>query len=65
MTAQELNRLVGDGCQVLHDVPGEKFNLDHVLGRLDPRAGRPSIGDGLSRCGMNICLAQVLGRVSA
>lgn len=31
MTAQELNRLVGDGCQVLHDVPGEEFNLDHVV----------------------------------
>ena len=23
MTAQELNRLIGSGCQVLHDVPGE------------------------------------------
>ena len=31
MTAQELNRLIGDGCQVLHDVPGDKFNLDHVV----------------------------------
>lgn len=31
MTAQELNRLIGDGCQVLHDVPGDGFNLDHVV----------------------------------
>jgi len=31
MTAQELNRLVGSGCQVLNDVPGEGFNLDHVV----------------------------------
>ena len=31
MTAQELNRLIGSGCQVLHDVPGEGFNLDHVV----------------------------------
>lgn len=30
-TAQELNRLIGDGCTVLHDVPGEGFNLDHVV----------------------------------
>src|SRR5690606_4100356 len=30
-TAQELNRLVGDGCVVLHDVPGDGFNLDHVV----------------------------------
>lgn len=31
MTAQELNRLIGSGCQVLNDVPGEGFNLDHVV----------------------------------
>ena len=36
MTAQELNRLVGSGCQVLHDVPGDGFNLDHVV--IGPRA---------------------------
>lgn len=30
-TAQELNRLMGQGCQVFHDVPGEGFNLDHVV----------------------------------
>jgi len=31
MTAQELNHLIGSGCQVLHDIPGEGFNLDHVV----------------------------------
>lgn len=31
MTAQELNRLVGSGCQVLNDVPADGFNLDHVV----------------------------------
>ena len=30
-TAQELAPLVGKGCAVYHDVPGEKFNLDHVV----------------------------------
>ena len=35
-TAQELNRLMGLGCTVLHDVPGEKFNIDHVV--IGPRA---------------------------
>lgn len=30
-TAQELNRLIGQGCTVLHDVPGDGFNLDHVV----------------------------------
>ena len=30
-TAQELNRLVGQGCTVLHDIPCEGFNLDHVV----------------------------------
>lgn len=30
-TAQEINRLVGQGCTVLHDVPGDGFNLDHVV----------------------------------
>jgi hypothetical protein len=31
MTAQELDRLATEGCQVLHDIPGESFNLDHVV----------------------------------
>lgn len=31
MTAQQLNRLIGEGCQVLHDVPADGFNLDHVV----------------------------------
>lgn len=35
-TAQELNRLMGLGCTVLHDVPGENFNIDHVV--IGPRA---------------------------
>lgn len=30
-TAQELNRLMADGCQVFHDLPGEPFNIDHVV----------------------------------
>lgn len=30
-TAQELNRLIGENCVVLHDIPGEGFNLDHVV----------------------------------
>jgi len=35
-TAQELNRLIASGCTVLHDVPGDGFNLDHVV--IGPRA---------------------------
>lgn len=35
-TAQELNRLIGQGCVVLHDIPGEGFNLDHVV--ISPQA---------------------------
>jgi hypothetical protein len=35
-TAQELNRLMAMGCTVLHDVPGEQFNIDHVV--IGPRA---------------------------
>jgi hypothetical protein len=35
-TAQELNRLMALGCTVLHDVPGEQFNIDHVV--IGPRA---------------------------
>ncbi len=30
-TAQELAPLIAKGCAVYHDVPGEKFNLDHVV----------------------------------
>ncbi|WP_161795397.1 nuclease-related domain-containing protein [Xanthomonas sp. MUS 060] len=30
-TAQELNRLQAHGCLVFHDVPGDGFNLDHVV----------------------------------
>lgn len=30
-TAQELNRLMAEGCQVFHDLPGEPFNIDHVV----------------------------------
>ena len=30
-TAQELNRLTATGCAVFHDVPGEHFNIDHVV----------------------------------
>ena len=29
--AEELNLLIADGFQVFHDVPFEKFNIDHVL----------------------------------
>lgn len=35
-TAQQLNRLIASGCTVIHDVPGDKFNLDHVV--IGPRA---------------------------
>lgn len=30
-TAQELAPLIGKGCAIYHDIPGEKFNLDHVV----------------------------------
>lgn len=30
-TAQELNRLMALGCTVLHDLPTEQFNIDHVV----------------------------------
>jgi hypothetical protein len=30
-TAQELNRLMGLGCAVFHDVPADGFNIDHVV----------------------------------
>lgn len=35
-TAQELNRLMALGCTVLHDLPGEQFNIDHVV--IGPKA---------------------------
>jgi hypothetical protein len=35
-TAQELNRLIGSGCIVLHELPAEGFNIDHVV--IGPRA---------------------------
>jgi hypothetical protein len=35
-TAQELNRLMALGCTVLHDLPAERFNIDHVV--IGPRA---------------------------
>jgi len=31
MTAQNLQPLVSEGCQLWHDVPGERFNIDHVV----------------------------------
>lgn len=35
-TAQELNRLMTFGCIVLHDLPADRFNIDHVV--IGPRA---------------------------
>jgi hypothetical protein len=35
-TAQELNRLMTFGCTVVHDLPAEHFNIDHVV--IGPRA---------------------------
>lgn len=31
ITGMQLNRLVADGCRVLHDVPAPDFNIDHVV----------------------------------
>jgi hypothetical protein len=31
VTGQQLNRLVARGCQVLHDLPAEVGNIDHVV----------------------------------
>lgn len=31
VTGMQLNRLVAQGCLVLHDLPAEGFNLDHVV----------------------------------
>lgn len=30
-TAQELTPLIAKGCAIYHDVPAEKFNLDHIV----------------------------------
>lgn len=31
VTGLQLNRLVSDGCIVMHDLPGDGFNIDHVV----------------------------------
>jgi hypothetical protein len=31
VTGMQLNRLVANGCVVMHDLPGEGFNVDHVV----------------------------------
>jgi len=31
VTGMQLNRLIAEGCTVLHDVPCEGFNIDHVV----------------------------------
>ena len=31
VTGMQLNRLVANGCTVMHDLPGEGFNIDHVV----------------------------------
>lgn len=31
VTGMQLNRLVASGCIVMHDLPGEGFNVDHVV----------------------------------
>lgn len=36
VTGMQLNRLVADGCLVLHDLPAENFNIDHIV--IGPRA---------------------------
>lgn len=36
VTGLQLNRLVSKGCIVLHDLPAENFNIDHVV--IAPRA---------------------------
>jgi len=35
VTGMQLNRLVAQGCIVMHDLPGEGFNIDHVV--ISPR----------------------------
>ncbi|MCH6485380.1 NERD domain-containing protein [Pseudoxanthomonas sp. LH2527] len=36
VTGMQLNRLVAEGCLVLHDLPAENFNIDHIV--IGPRA---------------------------
>lgn len=36
VTGMQLNRLIAHGCIVMHDLPGEGFNIDHVV--IAPRA---------------------------
>ena len=31
VTGMQLNRLIAQGCIVLHDLPGDGFNIDHVV----------------------------------
>lgn len=31
VTGMQLNRLVASGCRVLHDLPADSFNIDHVV----------------------------------
>jgi hypothetical protein len=31
VTGMQLNRLIAQGCTVMHDLPGEGFNIDHVV----------------------------------
>lgn len=31
VTGMQLNRLVAEGCVVMHDLPAENFNIDHVV----------------------------------
>ncbi len=31
VTGMQLNRLTAQGCTVLHDIPGDGFNIDHVV----------------------------------
>ncbi len=35
VTGMQLNRLTGKGCIVMHDLPAENFNIDHVV--ISPR----------------------------
>lgn len=36
VTGMQLNRLAAEGCLVLHDLPAESFNIDHIV--IGPRA---------------------------
>ena len=31
VTGMQLNRLVANGCTVMHDLPGDGFNIDHIV----------------------------------